>query len=338
MSRTEFNGIVDRFGGDIAFLGTGRRKPAAPKYQLALAIHRLAHGHKVKSIAALFGVSAGTVEKWTDNSLIAIIRMLGEYVRWPSELEKDTIKRTHLSLYGIPDCLGFIDGTHINFNEAPSRVDASSYYSRKQRYGLNIVLVIDSHKYIRYVHWGFSAASSDERVQRSMRLQTDSHMFFDGLEHIIGDAEFTCTPHIIPMYRRLRNEPQLVGRPAFFNHRVKPAHVCVEHAIGILKMRWASLRNLPIKLKTVKDEARAYAFIQAAIILHNLLISTYLSVMTDQEVEEMMEKEYRMQRNDDYGYNSQSGPVEEDYRRRELLTTQMLKCYPERVDLEEWTW
>ncbi|WVO17565.1 hypothetical protein L204_105261 [Cryptococcus depauperatus] len=85
-------------------------------------------------------------------------------------------------------------------------------------------------------------------------------MYFDGLEHIMGDAGFACTPHIISMYRRLRNEPQLVRRPVFFNHRVKLARVRVEHVIGI-KMRWTSLRNLLIRLTTEIDEARAYAFI-----------------------------------------------------------------------------
>nr|ODN90083.1 hypothetical protein L203_02003 [Cryptococcus depauperatus CBS 7841] len=252
MSRTEFNDMVDRFGGDIAFLGTGREKPATPKYRLALAIHRLAHGHEVKSIAALFGMSAETVEKWTDNSLIAVIRMLVEYVGWPSELDKDTIKRTHLSLYGNPDCLGLLMEPISTLIKLPQE----------------------------YVHWGFSAASSDQRVQRSMQLQTHTHMYFDGLGHIMGDAGFTCTPHIIPMYRRLRNEPQLVGRPVFLNHHVQLAHVRVEYAIGI-KMRWTSLRNLLIRLTTEIAEARAYAFMQAAVILHNLLISTYLSVMSN---------------------------------------------------------
>nr|ODN86936.1 hypothetical protein L203_03709 [Cryptococcus depauperatus CBS 7841] len=99
-------------------------------------------------------------------------------------------------------------------------------------------------------------------------------------------------------------------------------------------MHWISLCNLLIRLKTEKDEASAYAFIQAAVILHNSLISTYLSVMTDQEVEEMIRKEYRMQRNYDYGYNHQQGLVEEYYRRRELPTTQMLEFYLERVNLE----
>nr|ODN94480.1 hypothetical protein L204_04613 [Cryptococcus depauperatus CBS 7855] len=97
------------------------------------------------------------------------------------------------------------------------------------------------------------------------------------------------------------------------------------------------LRNLPFRLKPEKDETQAYAFVQAVVILHNLLESTYLSVMSDQEVEEMM-KEYRMQRNRDYGYNHQPSPVKEDYRRRELLTTQILEFYPERVDLDTWTW
>ncbi|WVN89564.1 uncharacterized protein L203_104790 [Cryptococcus depauperatus CBS 7841] len=264
MSRTEFNDMVDRFGGDIAFLGTGREKPATPKYRLALAIHRLAHGHEVKSIAALFGMSAETVEKWTDNSLIAVIRMLVEYVGWPSELDKDTIKRTHLSLYGNPDCLGLLMepiSTLIKLPQesVPRRTTAANSAT-------------DSMLSF--------AASSDQRVQRSMQLQTHTHMYFDGLGHIMGDAGFTCTPHIIPMYRRLRNEPQLVGRPVFLNHHVQLAHVRVEYAIGI-KMRWTSLRNLLIRLTTEIAEARAYAFMQAAVILHNLLISTYLSVMSN---------------------------------------------------------
>ncbi|WVN88582.1 uncharacterized protein L203_103793 [Cryptococcus depauperatus CBS 7841] len=98
MSRSEFNDVVDRFAKDVAFPRTEKRKPAASKYQLALTIHRLAHGHEIKTIAAPFGVPARTVMRWTDNSLIAIIQNLGEYVRWPSEFEKDAIKRTHLSL------------------------------------------------------------------------------------------------------------------------------------------------------------------------------------------------------------------------------------------------
>ncbi|WVN86226.1 uncharacterized protein L203_101387 [Cryptococcus depauperatus CBS 7841] len=126
------------------------------------------------------------------------------------------------------------------------------------------------------------------------------------------------------------------GDLLFFKHGVKLSRVRVEHAIGILKLRWASLRNLPFRPKPEKDETQAYAFVQAVVILHNLLESIYLSVMNDQEVEEMM-KEYRMQRNHDYGYNHQSSPVKEDYRRRELLTTQILEFYPERVDLENWT-
>nr|ODN86134.1 hypothetical protein L203_04252 [Cryptococcus depauperatus CBS 7841] len=130
--------------------------------------------------------------------------------------------------------------------------------------------------------------------------------------------------------------PATLITPLFFKHGVKLSRVRVEHAIGILKLRWASLRNLPFRPKPEKDETQAYAFVQAVVILHNLLESIYLSVMNDQEVEEMM-KEYRMQRNHDYGYNHQSSPVKEDYRRRELLTTQILEFYPERVDLENWT-
>nr|ODO01196.1 hypothetical protein L204_01923 [Cryptococcus depauperatus CBS 7855] len=56
MPRSEFNDVVDKFAKDIAFSRTEKRKPAASKYQLALTIHRLAHGHEIKTIAAPFGV------------------------------------------------------------------------------------------------------------------------------------------------------------------------------------------------------------------------------------------------------------------------------------------
>lgn len=57
MTRTEFDRLLRRFGGDDVFKSTGKRPQAPPMYQLALFIHRLAHGYELKAEARLFGVS-----------------------------------------------------------------------------------------------------------------------------------------------------------------------------------------------------------------------------------------------------------------------------------------
>ena len=226
-STTEFNRLVDRFGGDPVFKSAGRRPQAPPKYQLALFIHRLAHGYEVKAEARLFGVSgelcqtsavlthaAGTVQTWTDRSIQAIARQLQTYIHWPDLDERYDLKARIKSIHGIPQCLGFVDGCHINLERAPTRPGktAAAFHSRKERYGFNVVAVVDDKKRFTYLHWGFSAASSDQRVQRSMRPHTHPERFFDNGEWILGDAGFTCSPNIIPMYKRVRGQANLHGR------------------------------------------------------------------------------------------------------------------------------
>lgn len=61
MTSSEFKRLVERFEGDIVFQQHGKRPPAPPKYQLALFIHRLAHGYEVQAEARLFGVSGMSV-------------------------------------------------------------------------------------------------------------------------------------------------------------------------------------------------------------------------------------------------------------------------------------
>jgi hypothetical protein len=156
----------------------------------------------------------GTVELWTDNSIKAIIQTLPDEIRWPNRVEKEDIKRRIKSQFGIPHCLGFIDGTHINLERRPSRGRPSgSWHSRKERYGMNIMAVVDDNKRFRYIHWGFSAAASDMRIQRNMRLETNFYEYFEGEEHILGDSGFNLTPYIIPMYKRVQGQAELRGRP-----------------------------------------------------------------------------------------------------------------------------
>ena len=127
-----------------------------------------------------------------------------------------------------------------------------------------------------------------------MKLHTQPERFFDNGEWLLADAGFTCSPNIIPMCERGRGESHLHGQMAYFNKKAAEAWVAVEHAIGVLKGRWASLRCLRLKVKSKKDEARALGIIQAACILHNLLVTTWIDVLLAEDLEAIMAREQKM--------------------------------------------
>ncbi len=100
--------------------------------------------------------AAGTVGRWTDNSIQAIIRQLSSHVRWPTVNERYDLKRCIKSRHALPNCVGFIDGSHINLEHAPTRPTktAGSFHNGKERYGFNIVAVVDDMKRMRYLALG----------------------------------------------------------------------------------------------------------------------------------------------------------------------------------------
>jgi len=53
--------------------------------------------------------------------------------------------------FGIPHCIGIIDGFHVTLETAPARDDAGAFHSRKERYGYNVLGVIDDTKRFRYL-------------------------------------------------------------------------------------------------------------------------------------------------------------------------------------------
>jgi hypothetical protein len=59
MSVTEFGRLVDLYKDNDVFQPKGSRPPAEAKYQLAVFLYRLAHGHELKAIKRLFGISSG---------------------------------------------------------------------------------------------------------------------------------------------------------------------------------------------------------------------------------------------------------------------------------------
>jgi len=91
-----------------------------------------------------------------------------------------------------------------------------------------------------------------------------------------------------------------------------------------------------LKVKTVKDEARANGFIQAACILHNTLITTWLDVLSEDEGENILEREARMRRRRIIR-RQDAVEVLESHRQWEMLVDEMLELEEDEVNVDEWT-
>nr|XP_018998909.1 uncharacterized protein I203_08555 [Kwoniella mangroviensis CBS 8507]OCF62370.1 hypothetical protein I203_08555 [Kwoniella mangroviensis CBS 8507] len=155
----------------------------------------MAHGLDVRTIGAHFNISDGSVTNFTDRSLQAIIRQQHRFLSWPTVEAREYIKEKIQREHGIPDCVGYIDGTHIILEYAPAKPKQTQagFFSRKGSYGMLLLATIDHNKRFTFLHYGYSSRSSDIRAQYNSSLYRTPGAFFSDGEYVLGDSGFLCT-------------------------------------------------------------------------------------------------------------------------------------------------
>ena len=87
-------------------------------------------------------------------------------------------------------------------------------------------------------------------------------------QYLLADLAYELSETLIPAYKApAANLPQNTE----FNHCIAKACVRNEHAIGILKSRFASLREMRLHLYRKSDMLHYIKWIYACTILHNML-------------------------------------------------------------------
>jgi hypothetical protein len=189
---------------------------------------------------------ASDVSNFTDRSLTAICRDSDKFIAWPEEEERDLIKLRIQDVFDIPGCLGFIDGCHINLANAPAKENKgdAAYWSYKKRYGMLLLAVCDHRKRLTFVHWGFSARSSDMRAQQDSRLHRHPEELFRPGEWVLGDSGLTLTEHVIPMFRRRGRDSELTVREV--------SKFCAQTSFEVLWLSYQSLISRPSSIRTLQ--------------------------------------------------------------------------------------
>ena len=164
-----------------------------------------------------------------------------------------------------------MDGSIIILRDKP-QVNPEAYFSRKKEYGINLQAVCDWNRRFIYVSMGHPAAAHDSTAFKDSRLYKNRSSYFHNHEYLLADKAYSLEKHIIVPYKDLHAQ---VPSEAAFNYQLSIPHVKIEHAFGVLKARFPSLRSLPVRIGLDQQQGhnRVMMWISTCLVLHNWLHS-----------------------------------------------------------------
>ncbi|KAI7934703.1 hypothetical protein MJO29_015966 [Puccinia striiformis f. sp. tritici] len=237
--------------------------------QLAIAICRLGsngNGSAVYRLRNLFQVGYGTINLYTCRVITAVYEFRSSMITWPTEAERLELSQV-MQEEGFPGCVGFVDGTTIPLSQKPPK-DGSHYWDRKKRYSISVTLICDvNKKFISYLA-GYPGSCHNAYVFSNMKVAQQPQQYFDRNQFLLADSAYSSDQYVIPAYK---GKELLVRDNVNFNYYLAQSRVRIKHAIGILKGRFSSLREIRTQLRSRSKGKAAVKWIISCLILHNLL-------------------------------------------------------------------
>ena len=154
VSRATFLYLCSELEPGIAKKRTRFRTPISVKKRVAITLWVLATTVEYRTVAHLFGVARCTVcciVQETCKSLVHILQP--KYIQFPVGNNLSATVQGFLDQWGIPQCAGSIDGSHIPVK--PPAMNHTCYYNRKRWYSIVLQAIVD-HNYLFtdvYVGW-----------------------------------------------------------------------------------------------------------------------------------------------------------------------------------------
>ena len=137
------------------------RAPVTNAEKLAVTLRYLASGQSMRDVSIQFRLGHTTTHKIIIEVCQAIWNGLaGRYVKCPSSpAEWAAVAQEFCQQWNFPNCLGAIDGKHINI-QAPHNA-GSSFYNYKNFHSIVLLAVVDAHCRFLVVDIGCSGRDSD---------------------------------------------------------------------------------------------------------------------------------------------------------------------------------
>ncbi|KAL2935824.1 Protein ANTAGONIST OF LIKE HETEROCHROMATIN PROTEIN 1 [Bienertia sinuspersici] len=251
--------------------------------QVAIAMRRLASGDSQVSVGASFGVGQSTVSQVTWRFIESLEIRAKHHIKWPNQDRLEEIKFKFQNLFGLPNCCGSVDTTHILMT-LPAVQTSDDWCDEASNYSMLLQGVIDDEMRFLDVVTGWPGAmsvskflkcsglyklcESGERLSKKSRLDE-----VEIREYIVGGDRYPLLPWLITPYV---NEDSLT-----FNSKFRTSHEAARllavRALSVLKGSWRILS----KVMWRPDKSKLPSIILACCLLHNIMIDCGDKLLSD---------------------------------------------------------
>lgn len=184
----------------------------------------------------------------------------------------------------LPNCMGYIDGSAIVLDEAPID-DPESYFTRKQRYAIQLQAICDQNKIIRNLFVGFPGSVHDARVFTYSEIGKRPENFLSEGQWIAGDSAYKNTKFMVTPFRNNATTGTARQRKQF-NKYHSSFRVKIECCFGEMKETFCSLKGLRVRVDRTIGHKLACDWITVCVILYNIVkdsIDEYVHVLDEDE-------------------------------------------------------
>ena len=273
MSHNTFLYVCSELRSSVEKSDTMMRKALTVELRVALTLWFLSTGSDYRTIGHLFGVSKSTVCVVTKQVCRALVEtLLPKYIRFPTNENLKEVIDGFKHKFGVPQCAGVVDGTHIPI-VSPVQYPAD-YFNRKRWHSILMQGTVNHLGRFIDIYIGWSGRVHDARVFANSTLYmkgqnkellpswTESLGGRDVPLVILGDPAYPLLPWVMKAFP---DNGRLSSNQKTFNYRLSRARVSVEHAYGRLKGRWQCLlKRLDINIRDVPE------LVAACCTLHNI--------------------------------------------------------------------